>query len=246
MSQRRGPDDGAPPPGDGDLPGLPPPWSDFVVPDDPSELAEEAAAVRAELARESRRQRWRKRFRTGLSVPFVVLLLLLVAAMSSLIIVVAPTGRRLPEPAQLASPDPPPGTVGGLLPDLALIDAQSHSIQLRGVRPAVVLLMPPGCGCAKVAAELVVSSRESMVNVELIGGESPPGLPNGSADARVRSLADPAQSLARSLTAPPGPVNPDKTDPTAVLVRADGVIARIVPSVEHPGTLRSEFAELAA
>jgi hypothetical protein len=84
------------------------------------------------------------------------------------------------------------------------------------------------------------------VNVELVGGDSAPGLPNGSADARVRSLADPAQSLARSVIPPPGPVRPQTVDPTAVLVRADGVIAQIVPSIEHPATLRTDFADLAA
>jgi hypothetical protein len=247
MSQRRGPDDGGTPPGDGDLPDLPPPWSDLVVPDDPRELAAEAAEVRAELARERRQLRWRRLFRSGLSIPFVALLLLLVAAMSSLIIVVTPVSRRLPEAAPQGTPTGDPGSIGGLLPDLVLSDARDRPVQLRTVRPAVVLLMPPGCGCAAVAAELVVASRETMVHVELVGGDTAPGLPNGSADARVEGLADPDQNLARALTAsPPGPVAAARPEPTAILVRADGVIARIVGDVSHPRDLRNDMAALTA
>jgi hypothetical protein len=242
VSQRRGPDDGAPPPGDGDPAGVPPPWSDFVVPDDPRELAAEAAAVRAELAKEARQRRRRALLRPGLSVPFVALLLLLVAALSSLIIVMTPATRRPPEAAPQATPTGEPGTVGALLPDLILNDGAGRPVGLRQTRPAAVLLMPDGCGCEQAAAELVLASRSSLVTVELIGGEHSPGLPNGSADARVLTLADPQKGLAAALSGP-GPVPPETT-PTAVLVRSDGVIAEIVRNPEHPRDLTDALAHL--
>ncbi|MDQ1646176.1 MAG: hypothetical protein QOJ50_2360 [Cryptosporangiaceae bacterium] len=242
MSQRRGPDDGAPPPGDGDPAGLPPPWSEFVVPDDPRELAAEAAEVRAELAKDARRRRRRALLRPGLSLPFVALLLLLVAALSSLIIVMTPATRRPPDAAPQATPTGEPGTVGALLPDLALKDGAGRPVGLRQTRPAALLLMPDGCGCDRTAAELVLASRSSLVTVELVGSEHAPGLPNGSADARVLTLADPEKGLSAAL-AGPGPVQPETT-PTAVLVRADGVIADIVHNPEHPRDLADALAHL--
>ena len=56
--------DGWPPEGGGQsggLPGLPPEWGTVIIPDDPSELADEAVQVRREMRRQARHSAWRRR-----------------------------------------------------------------------------------------------------------------------------------------------------------------------------------------
>lgn len=54
------------------LPDLPPEWGEVLIPDDVSELDEEAASVRKELRRQARRTRhriWTDRWRRRLRLP---------------------------------------------------------------------------------------------------------------------------------------------------------------------------------
>ena len=54
------------------LPDLPPEWGEVLIPDDASELDEEAASVRRELRKETRRTRrrlWGDRWRRRLHLP---------------------------------------------------------------------------------------------------------------------------------------------------------------------------------
>jgi len=256
MSQRRGRDEGPQPPGDGDVPGLPPEWGHIVVPDDPRELAVEAEQVRAELQAEASRNQprgermifTRRWYQYGLSGPLVSLVLMVVAAMASLIVVIIPTSPQSPKAAPLATPTAPAGQPGGLLPDAVLPDGRGRTMALRAVRPAVLLLMPARCDCATVAADLVTASRDTRIAVELIGEDRPPTLPPNAPRTRVHALADTDDVLARALTGRPTTATASPavagTRPTAVLVRSDGVITGIIPDLQDAIGLRSDLAGL--
>jgi hypothetical protein len=248
MSQRRGSDDGPQPPGDGDLPELPPEWGHLVIPDDPRELAAEAEQVRAELEGRPRPNFIRRWQRSALSGPLVSLVLMLTAAIASLVIVVAPSSRQAPRPAPIASPTQSVGTIGGLLPDLVLRDDHDSHVTLRHIRPAVLLLMPTGCGCDDVAAGLVAASRESQVTVALVGTDKAPKLPTDALSSKTRLLTDAESALAAALAVPQtvGPRASANVDAaaTAVLVRADGVIARIVRNLQNAAELGPDLAGL--
>lgn len=247
MSQRYG--DGDVP--DHDLPELPPEWGPLVIPDDARELAAEAEAVRAELwaARNAGRRTlftrgWR---RFGLSGPLIALVLMLVAAIASLTVIALPYHPVRPRPAPLASTGTATGQLGGLLPDVRLLNDHHRAIAVRHVRPAVLLLMPAGCDCDDVAADLVRSSRDALIAVELVGVTAPPARPASSPRDRVHTLADPTDTLGRAVhtdrSTSMGPVVP-RTAPTAVLVRSNGLIAGVVPGLSDASQLRAELAGL--
>lgn len=270
MTQRPGRDDGPPPPGDGDLPQLPPEWGDVVVPDDASALAAEAEQVRAELrsaagriprspdgtpqaahrsARSARRARRSGRGasgggwpagRQGLAVPLGALAVVMVAAFVSLVGLVMPGSPRSPRPAPLAASSAAPGRPGGLLPDVALVDPDGRPVRVRDLRPAVLLLIPPACGrCTGTAAEVVAASRDAAILVVLVGsGDRPPALPQPADRVRTRTLADPTGAVADGVPAS------STQGVTAVLVRPDGQIARVMPDLADARQLRGDFAGL--
>ncbi|HEV2086735.1 MAG TPA: hypothetical protein VGR21_00355 [Cryptosporangiaceae bacterium] len=247
MTHRRGSDPDPRSPGDGELPDLPPEWGQVVVPDDLAELAAEVAAVQAELAasqqlnRMGRLVRTRPRNAARLTAPLVVLGLVLVTALTSLVILVLPTNSGPPtnRPA-LATPGVPAGQVGGLVPLVGLVEPEGRWVRLRDLRPAVLLLTPSGCArCPGVGVALMDAARDSGVTVALVTDtDQPDPLPPNAARNRAVTLADPGGGLFKAVT------NRSATGPTVVLVRADGVITRIVPDVADPAALRGELATL--
>ena len=243
MSRRPGSDEpaGNEPGHDGEIRGLPPEWGTIVVPDDLRELAAEIATIQSELAAHrprSPRRRWMPR--PGLSGPLCALILFLVAAIGSLMVIVLPKPSRPPRREPLASPSVAAGLVGGLAPALSLSGDGGRTASLREFRPAVLLVSPAGCTtCAAVRNQLVAATDETQLTVVWITESKHavtlvPGLPA----ERLVSLADPAGTT-RTLIA-----GISATGPTAVLIRTDGRIRRIVPDVGDPFPLRPEFAAL--
>ena len=254
MSQRQGGDDGPRPPGDGDLPELPPEWGRLTVPDDPRELAAEAETVRAELWAEANAGQQpgfvaRRRLRSGLSGPLVGLVLMLIAAVGSLTIVALPYAPSRPVRAPLTTTTVADGQRDGLLPDIRLPDDNGRAVTLRDIRPAVLLLMPAGCQCDGVAASLVGVSADAQIPVGLVGAAQAPARPSASSRDRVIVLTDPAGGLSGAITAGRtaaarmGPIAAP-TGPTAVLVRSDGLIAAIVPDLRDAAQIRADLAAL--
>jgi hypothetical protein len=121
MGTLSGGDGGGWPPDE--LPELPPEWGAIVIPDDASELAQEATRVRRELRRQARRQRWRRRLHlpppksrdddeeaTTLGVPLLVISIAVIATLTSLFAIAWPTRQQRPDLRPTAVASPPGGT----------------------------------------------------------------------------------------------------------------------------------------
>ncbi len=227
---------------DDDPPGLPPEWGAFVVPDDISELDSEIEQLRRELV-VPRRPRLQRMFETrrwqqyGLSGPLILVVLLVVLFFASLVFLLVPVAPRSPEPQPLAHPAVEPGVVGALLPDLALPMGASGAVRLRTLRPAIVALVPPGCRCQALVDDIISSTSASRLQV-LFVGNTDPRLPSTAPVQRVRAATDSADRLSLVYAAGPGP--------TAVFVRADGTVTRILRNAKPGADIHQEIDALAA
>jgi hypothetical protein len=227
-----------------DLPPLPPEWGELVVPDDASALADEAQEIRAELRAERRRRRWERIFRTrrweryGLSGPLLVLVLVVVASFASLLMTVLPTPPRAPKPAPLARPSISAGVPGGLLPDVTLPRGDGTPLAIRQLRPAVVLLIADSCNCQSLISSYVDATAEARMELLVIGEKRKPAVPE-LAMSRIVGLTDPKATLAHALV-----VHSLPGQPTSILVRGSGVIARVVLNATDPTVLRDDITAL--
>ncbi|WP_341717923.1 hypothetical protein QQG74_29620 [Micromonospora sp. FIMYZ51] len=215
------------------LPDLPPEWGRVVVPDDASALADEAELIRRELRRAAagRSRRWRPP-----GVPVLVLLIAVVTTVAGLLTVSWPRSSRSPGPVVADSPEPTPAQLTGrALPALDLVDAGQSPVPLRGLLPAVVLLVE-GCPCPDLVTETALAAPEG-VNVVTVGAGSPRAAPAG---VPVRALADPAGGLRDFLHAPahPGSV-------TALLADRTGRVVLVVPEVGSVSDYHAELIRLA-
>jgi hypothetical protein len=183
---------GQPPNGGGSsdgVPELPPEWGSIVIPDDASELDDEASVIRRRLRWEARQTRWRRRLHLrparppglddvpSLGVPLVIMAIAVVATLISLFAVVWP-GRSQQPPGH-------PGAINAAgrpltLPDLVLLDTDGVALRIRDAAPAVVLLVD-GCECARLineASDLV--DPRVVVLVVTTGATAPSGSPKPS------------------------------------------------------------------
>lgn len=156
--------------------------------------------------------------------PVVALTLLVIAGLVALL---PATGagpiRRAPTPARLATPASPPGSVGGLLPDVGL-ESPAGTIAARSLRPAVLMLAPDGCDCPGLVHDLVGQVEEYPgLTAVLVGSADPTtrrlALQRDGGDGRLPALTDRTSALARTYHGgPPGSV------PTVLFVAPDGVL----------------------
>ena len=115
----------------GGLPDLPPEWGTVIIPDDPSALAKESSAIRRELRRFARRNRWRRRFHLPplteassreaptLGLPVLIMAVALIATLTSLFALAWPSPPAQP----VASPAPRSVPAPAKVPDTTLLDA---------------------------------------------------------------------------------------------------------------------------
>lgn len=218
------------------LRGLPPDWGTVVVPDDPSELAQEADDLRRQLRRSSRRVRWRRRFglteRPGeptVAVPLMIMALAVIGTLTSLFAVAWPKPQGYPPPDV-------PATVA--VANLTLIDAQGQQVRLRETAPAVILLVD-GCTCGGLLAETATTAAPA-VAVLAVGRAVPP-LANAPAGVvgRVRPLADPAGTL-RSALALPSPSGLA----SVLLISRSGQLTRSVPVARQVDEFRRDLERI--
>ena len=231
MGTLRGDNGGERPPEGGGVPNLPPEWGLIVIPDDASELDDEATALRREWRRAARSNRWRQRVglapvrigrgRSGssLALPLLIMSIAIVATLTSLFALVWPNHpvRRTP------NAEPSAATSAAPLADLTLLDSSAAPIRLRDNLPAVILLVD-GCNCAGLISA-TASAVPASVTVLAIGESAPPlaaaGAGSSGAPAgRGRALADPAGLLRNTFH-----VGGTTTgEAVAVLVRKGGQI----------------------
>lgn len=244
MDSQRPDDESGPAGHDGELPELPPEWAQLVVPDDARSLAAEAEQVRAELRAERRQRRWervtrgRKWERYGMSGPLVILVLVVVSSIAALLIAVLPVAPHAPQAAPLARPALSPGLPGGLLPDVQLHRVDGSAVAIRGIRPAVVLLVADACDCQSLIDAYIDATAAPRLELLVVGEHHRPAVPE-LAMSRIIGLTDPAAALARAL-----PVRSHPGQPTSVLVRRTGVIARIVIDATDADALRDDIIAL--
>lgn len=227
------------------LSGLPPEWGTIVVPDDPAELAEEAAEVRRELGRATRRDRWRRIFRRrtrtvppepSIGLPLLIMAIAVVVTLISLFVVAWPGQQR-----QVLQSDRSSTRVA----EIALVDASGTPVRLRDVLPAVIVLVE-GCECHRLLSELAVVSRDHVAIIAV--ARSSPSVAVSPPDDRwapyqsitpVRPLADPSDALRTrlGLPAPTGPAS-------VALISGTGEVVRLVPRSRSVNEFRLDLASL--
>lgn len=244
---------GWPPDGGGQsdgLPELPPEWGPIVVPDDPAELAAEAAVIRQELSRQARRDlRLGEAGQsprldpaatepTSLRLPLLIMSIAVLATLTSLFAFTS-LGTH-PAPGQ------PTATTGAPQPRLALpaldtVDAAGASVPLRGLLPAAIILTDR-CTCADLVAATAAAAPPSVTVVALADARSAlnPATATQSASPGVRELADPTGELRGFLQIPP----PGEAA-TVLLVAATGQVVRVLSATNSIEDYRNDLRLLA-
>jgi hypothetical protein len=233
-----------------DLPELPPGWGPIRIPDDASELADEAAQIRRELAERPRLARppvptvARRRVVPGLTtepaslkLPLLIMSAALLAAIVSLFAVAWPGDRRQPDTDRTATTTS--ASTARTVPAIDLLDETNSPVALRALLPAAIL-MTDACACADEAAALAAAAPETVTVIMLSRQVPDPPAPTPALPEAVRRLRDPAGTvhdfLGLETGSGPGPV---------VLVGRTGEIVRVVPGA-GPLPDRSELASLPA
>jgi hypothetical protein len=237
------------------LPDLPPDWGPIVIPEDAAELAAEAAQLRRELRRDARRAAWRRRLGLPttagglptLRLPLLLMLIAIMATLTSLFAVIWPgpsrqSGGRTPTggPVPSGTPGRPRGNS---LPALDLIGEKGDPVSLRGLLPAVIILVD-GCDCADEIDAAGHAVPPGVTVVALTSGRtsaSPlPALRPPAITTPIRTLADPTGELRAFLQMTPRP-----GAATVLLAARSGEVTRVVPTVGSVEDYRADLPQLA-
>jgi hypothetical protein len=232
--------------GNEDKPGGIPAGAHVVVPDDARELARDIAAWRRE-------ERWKRRRRVfermlggraastrALSAPIIITLMIAAALLGATLIFPGRTPEHSPTapvPLVLAAPSSAPGTVGGLVPDDALV-GQTGTTTARALRPALLVVTQSECACGAALTHLATEAADNGLTIYLIGSQTRQAELNalaGSASVAVRVMVD--QDSAITTTFAKGAL-------TVVAVHADGVIDQIVDDFTRTTSLDTVLPEL--
>ncbi|MFF5260223.1 hypothetical protein ACFY4C_14840 [Actinomadura viridis] len=240
--------DGDPEPDDYGLPRV-----DVVVPDDARELDREVLAYRREERRRRRRDRvgrlLRPFTRYGLAIPIITGALLIALVSGGLMTAFGPRPAPRPTGTLLAPhPSASPGRVGGVLPDaeVAMVGKERTPVALRDLRPGVIGIVPPSCGCEHLVAELAGKTREFHLNLWLAADRREDSAPAdrtrrelialaGAAHAGTPQIIEDGRGVLAGTYGPP----PGSPGLTAVLVQPDGVVAHVLHSPQ-PGPALTE------
>jgi hypothetical protein len=247
-----------PPDGGGtpdDLPEIPPEWGVIVVPDDPAELADEAARVRRELRRDARSRTWRRRLHLPppkprppagedvptLGVPLLIVSIAVLATLASLFAVAWPAQPRpvvtSAAPNASAAPNGSAAAPPAVLPDVPL--AVPGVGRLRATLPAVILLVD-GCDCAELVTGSVAAATaaDARIGVVAVGRTAPSVGPPGP---RLWAVADPDETLRKAIPGLPAPT-PGRLP--ALLVDAAARLVRVVPAARSVEDFRADLPRL--
>ncbi|WP_157963593.1 hypothetical protein [Actinocorallia populi] len=210
------------------------PRVDVVVPDDARELDADVAAWRREEKEKRRRERLRRLLRPltrhGLALPVLALTVVLALVSGVLITFFGP--RPLPQSpaAPLASPTAAVGSVGGSLPDVRVV-VNATSRPAETLRPALLVILPPECGCERqlhaLARQAVGQSLRFYLLADLRKGDRSVQeahrdlrpVVNRITEAVTGVVDDPQNALAAAYRA---------QGLTVVTVRADGLVSQVL------------------
>jgi hypothetical protein len=161
-------------------------WTDVVVPDDISSLAADVEAYRREVRR-ARRRAWQARVmsRPGiLPLSIVSIALLLAGIVATLLTVLAPSaGDSEPASLPLAHTRVADGSVGGLVPAVALSEL-GQPVKSQALRPAVVALVPATCNCVARLKTLAGQADQVGYPLDVVTAATPPA----GADSLIKAL----------------------------------------------------------
>jgi hypothetical protein len=132
------------------------------------------------------------------------------------------------------------GQVGAPLPDKTLVVA-GRSRRLRSLPPAVLALIPAGCQCAAALRQLVQQAAAARVVLYFVGPGGAMGQLKGlatRAGQRPARLAEDVHNVLGTTYKPAGL--------TAVLVHADGTVAKVAPDLQSGLALKPDFMRLPA
>jgi hypothetical protein len=233
------------------VPGLPPEWGPIVIPDDPAELAAEAEAVRRELglAYETDPEfpvpptpdlaghRFRRAGRpSGLAALRPAVVLMLVALLTTLVSLFAVSWQNPQSQPTAQRPAVGNSPVDGFLPALELIDEKGHTVALRGLLPAVIIVVDD-CTCTDQVTSVAAIAPAPVTVAAVTSGRT---APQPAAAPAVRALADPASELRDLL-----PYSPPPGRAAALLVARSGRIVRALPSLDDAADYRADVERLA-
>ncbi|MEO3925393.1 hypothetical protein ABGB07_16210 [Micromonosporaceae bacterium B7E4] len=238
------------------VPDLPADWGRIVIPDDPAELAAEAAQVRRELRLQARRDGWRRRLGlptttagpAPLRLSLLIMSVALLATLTSLFAITWPsphrpvtTGRSTPgNPGTSTNPGSPTAAAGQSLPALDLVGENGRVVPLRSLLPAVIILID-GCACDEHLDAAVRAVPPGVAVVAVSTRRTEPGTrtmppPGGGVP---RFLTDPTSELRTALRLDAG-----KGRPAAVLTSRSGQLLRTVPELSSPGDYQADLPRL--
>ena len=232
--------------GNEDKPGGIPAGAHIVVPDDARELARDIAAWRREERWKSRRRVFegmlgrRTTSTRALSAPIIITLMIAAALLGATLIFPGRTPEHPPTspvPLVLAAPTSAPGTVGGLVPDDALV-GQTGTTAARALRPALLAITQSDCACTAALTHLAAEAADNGLTIYLIGSRAQQAELNalaGSSSLAVRVMADQDSAITTMFA---------KGALTVVAVHADGVIEQIVNDFTRTTSLETVLPEL--
>jgi hypothetical protein len=225
-------------PGGDDEYGLP--RVDVVIPDDARELDADLAEWRREERLKRREERLRRLLRPfarhGPTVPVLVFALLITVLGGVLVTVFGPRPDLKAPAAPLASPTAAEGEVGGRLP-AARVLVNSAARTAGSLRPAVLVILPPGCACEPQVRELARQAAAQSLHFYLLTDRRAGGLGVQEAHRELRPLVrritetvagiidDPDDALASAYRA---------QGLTVVTVRRDGLVSQVLRGLEQP------------
>lgn len=229
-------------------------WAEqiIVAPDDARELDRDVEAWRREQRWARRRRLFerllpssRRRGRRLVPIPLITLGLIcvgLVGATVTMLTTRAPVPAPPPVALELATPSVAAGSPGGLLPldTLAVSDGNTSS---RDLRPGVVVIVGPSCGCADAISRVGRQAATSALPVYLVGPTGRAGDLQKLADRAgwidVHAVSDVGGALVTTyqgdgLTVIP--VHADGvTEPAVFDYTADKSLGPVLVSLRQPG-----------
>ena len=244
MSAHSGDEERGRQPGPDGVDSVPAPWGEVIIPDDISELADDAAEIRRELQREHRSRRWARRLGVredaasgpGILGPICVVLLTMSLALVSLFGGFWPNVSAEPDSGQARGP-----SGSRLIPDVTLTDANGADVRLRDAGPAIILHVG-ACECTDLIAESAAVAGRAEAPLLVVGQPAAPDLaPILKRTGTVRALDDPRGALARRLFPSRAPA---RGTAIAVLLARDGSMRQVMTDVRSAEEFASGAAHL--